>query len=57
MRPSRDRGACRFSRRGLGVDGQLNYADQFQVADNRVFLFSDDLYNGYFDRDTIRSWR
>ncbi len=45
-----------ISRRGLGVDGQLNYADQFQVAEvTGSFLSSDDLYNGYFDRDTYKA--
>ena len=35
-----------ISRRGLGVDGQLNYADQFQAAEvTGSFLSSDDLYN------------
>ena len=43
------------SRRGLGIDGQLSYAKQSNVAEANVsFLPSDDLYNGYFDRDTYK---
>ncbi len=44
------------SRRGVGIDGQLSYAKQSNVAEANVsFLPSDDLYNGYFDRDIYKA--
>ena len=44
------------SRRGVGIDGQLSYAKQSNVAEANVsFLPSDNLYNGYLDRDTYKA--
>lgn len=46
-----------ISRRGVGVDGQLQYDSADQLGElNLSYLSSDDLYNGYFDRETFKDF-
>lgn len=45
-----------ISRRGVGIDGQARYGGSRQEAEiNLSYLPSDNLYNGYFDRQTYKA--